>query len=188
MSMPSAVLETEVPTELTDRETHTMELRGASKKEAFFRKVEEKIQPFTFNRPSDIPEGRRAHVRLAKGSLVRGTVQVLPAGGGGDTNLHCHPDADGFWFVIKGRVEFYNVRDELLGSFGPGEGILMPRYSRYRFNQVGDEELHLLQVVGSANDGSKRRVGIGEQTRMLHKTLHYNYPGEPNGAESRSED
>ena len=48
--------------------------------------------------------------------------------------------------------------------------------------------LHLLQVVASANDGSKRRVGIGPQTRMPNKTLHYNYPGEPDGAESRSED
>ena len=186
MSMQSAVIDSEVPSELTDRETHTMELRGASKKEAFFRKVEEKIQPFSFKRPADIPKGRRAHVRLAKGSLVRGTVQVLPSGG--DTNLHCHPDADGFWFVIQGEVEFYNVRGELLGKFGPGEGILMPRYSRYRFNQVGDVELHLLQVVASANDGSKRRVGIGEQSRMTEKTLHWNYPGEADGAESRSED
>jgi mannose-6-phosphate isomerase-like protein (cupin superfamily) len=181
-------VDAEIPSELSDRTTHTIDLRGAAKKEAFFRKVEEKFQPFSFNRPDDIPEGRRAHVRLAKGSLVRGTVQVLSKGGGGDTNLHCHPDADGFWFVVKGRVEFYNVRDELLGSFGPGEGILVPRYARYRFNQVGDEELHLLQVVASANDGSKRRVGIGPQTRMPNKTLHYNYPGEPNGAESRSED
>ncbi len=177
----------DVPEELTDKKTDTIELRGAEKKEAFFRKVEEKFTPFTFDRP-DIPEGRRAHVRLAKGSLVRGTVQVLPTGGGGDTNLHCHPDADGFWFVIKGRVEFYNTRDEILGSFGPGEGILVPRYARYRFNQVGDEELHLLQVVASANDGSKRRVGIGEQTRMPHRTLHYNYPGEADGTEGQGND
>ena len=162
-------------------------MRGADKKEAFFRKVEEQFQPFTFDRP-DIPEGRRAHVRLAKASILRGTVQVLPVGGGGDTNLHCHPDADGFWFVVKGRVEFWNARNEMLGSFGAGEGILVPRYARYRFNQVGDEELHLLQVVGSANDGSKRRVGIGPQNRMPQPTLHYNYPGEPNGAESARDD
>ena len=181
-------IDAEIPSELSDKTTHTMEVRGAAKKEAFFRKIEEKFQPFSFNRPAGIPEGRRAHVRLGKGSLVRGTVQVLPKGGAGDTNLHCHPDADGFWFVVKGRVEFYNVRDELLGSFGPGEGILVPRYARYRFNQVGDEELHLLQVVASANDGSKRRVGIGPQTRAPYKTLHYNYPGEADGVESRSED
>jgi mannose-6-phosphate isomerase-like protein (cupin superfamily) len=176
----------DVPSELTDDTTKTMELRGAAKKEAFFQRIEEKFQPFSFKRPDDIPEGRRAHVRLAKGSIVRGTVQVLPSGG--DTNFHCHPDADGFWLVLKGEVEFYNVRDELLGRFGPGEGVLVPRYARYRFNQVGDEELHLLQVVGSANDGSKRRVGVGPQTRAPYKTLHYNYPGEPDGMAGAGED
>jgi mannose-6-phosphate isomerase-like protein (cupin superfamily) len=164
----------DIPEELSDKTTKTIELRGAAKKEAFFRKKEEDFQPFSFKRPDDIPEGRRAHVRLAKGSILRGTVQVLPSGG--DTNVHCHPDADGFWFVIQGCVEWYNVDGELLGSFKAGEGILVPRYARYRFNQAGDEELHLLQVVGSANDGSKRRVGIGEQNQALFNTLHYNYP------------
>ncbi len=169
----------EMPTEITDDTTKTIqfeELRGAPKKEAFFRKKEEKFQPFKFERPDDIPDGRRAHVRLATGTLVRGAVQILQSGG--DTNLHCHPDADGFWFVLKGRVEWYNVDGDLLGSFGPGEGILVPRYARYRFNQAGDEEAHLLQVIAFAHDGSKRRLGIGPQTRAPEKTLHYNYPDE----------
>ena len=173
---------TEIPSELTDKTTDTItheQLRGAAKKEAFFRKKEEDFTPFKFVRPDDIPDGRRAHVRLCKGSLVRGTVQVLP--NGGDTNVHCHPDADGFWFVLKGKVEWKNVDGDTIGVFGPGEGIMVPRYARYSFNQTGDEELHLLQVVASANDGSKRRVGIGPQNKSLFKTLHYNYPGEPDG-------
>ncbi len=180
--MATELQDTEIPTELTDQSTLNIsyeELRGAAKKEAFFREKEEKFTPFSFKRPDDIPEGRRAHVRLCKGSLVRGTVQVLPSGG--DTNIHCHPDADGFWFVIQGKVEWKNVDGELLGIFGPGEGIMVPRYARYSFNQTGDEELHLLQVVASANDGSKRRVGIGPQNKQSFKTLHYNYPGEEDG-------
>lgn len=180
--MATELQDTEIPTELTDQTTDHIsfeELRGAAKKEAFFRNKEENFTPFSFKRPDDLPEGRRAHVRLCKGSLVRGTVQILPSGG--DTNIHCHPDADGFWFVIQGKVEWKNVDGELLGVFGPGEGIMVPRYSRYSFNQTGDEELHLLQVVASANDGSKRRVGIGPQDKSPFKTLHYNYPGEPDG-------
>ena len=180
--MATQMKDSEIPTELSDQETLNIsreELRGAAKKEAFFRKKEEGFTPFSFKRPDDLPHDRRAHVRLAKGSLVRGTVQILPSGG--DTNVHCHPDADGFWFVVKGQVEWKNVDGELLGTFGPGEGILVPRYCRYSFNQTGDEELHLLQVVASANDGSKRRVGIGEQNANLLKTLHYNYPGEEDG-------
>ena len=187
--MATQIKTSDVPSELTDHDTLNIDdrekLRGAAKKEAFFREKEKKFTPLSFKRPDDIPEGRRAHVRLCKGSLVRGTVQVLPSGG--DTNVHCHPDADGFWFVLKGKVEWRNVDGDVIGTFGPGEGIMVPRYARYSFNQVGDEELHLLQVVASANDGSKRRVGIGPQTRMTSKTLHYNYPGEPNGMEGRGD-
>lgn len=180
--MATELQDIEIPTELTDQSTLNIsreDLRGEAKKEAFFRKKEEDFTPFSFKRPEDLPDGRRAHVRLCKGSLVRGTVQILPTGG--DTNIHCHPDADGFWFVIQGKVEWKDVDGEILGIFGPGEGIMVPRYSRYSFNQTGDEELHLLQVVASANDGSKRRVGIGPQDKSLLKTLHYNYPGELDG-------
>ena len=43
----------EIPTEITDDTTKTIqfeELRGAPKKEAFFRKKEERFQPFKFER------------------------------------------------------------------------------------------------------------------------------------------
>ncbi len=56
----------EIPTEITDDTTKTIqfeESRGAPKKEAFFRKKEEKFQPFKFERPdaaiSPYPRPRR---------------------------------------------------------------------------------------------------------------------------------
>ena len=79
--MATQIKTSDVPSELTDHDTLNIDdrekLRGAAKKEAFFREKEKKFTPFSFKRPDDIPEGRRAHVRLCKGSLVRGTVQEI---------------------------------------------------------------------------------------------------------------
>ena len=48
--------------------------------------------------------------------------------------------------VLNGRARFYGEGDVLLGSFGPREGILVPRGSRYWFESEGEEILELLQV------------------------------------------
>jgi mannose-6-phosphate isomerase-like protein (cupin superfamily) len=135
-------------------------LRGAAKRDAFFDSVEENIQTFSFARPEDVPADRRGDVRLCNGEILRGTVQVLPMGYA--NSLHYHPAADGMWMVLAGRARFYGKDDKLLGEFGPLGGVFIPRNGRYWFAQVGEDETHLLQVRGNANDGSKRRVDVGQ--------------------------
>lgn len=148
--------------------------RGAEKKEAFFERVEENIQTFSFARPEDVPEDRRADIRLFKGEILRGTVQILPVGFA--NSLHYHPAAEGMWMVLSGCARFYGKDDRLLGEFGPLEGVFIPRNGRYWFAQVGEDETHLLQVRGDANDGAKRRVDVGEVHANYGKNRIYELP------------
>ena len=149
----------------TSRSARERKPRGAEKKEAFFEGVEKNIQLFSFARPDDVPKDQRADVRLCKGEILRGTVQILPKGFA--NSLHYHPAAEGFWMVLSGQVRFYGHDSQFLGEFGPFGGVLIPRNGRYWFAQAGDEETHLLQIRGDANDGSKSRVDVGE--------VHANY-------------
>jgi mannose-6-phosphate isomerase-like protein (cupin superfamily) len=136
------------------------DLRGREKRESFFNRVERNIEVFSFARPDDLPADTRANVRLCKGDILRGTVQILPKEF--SNTLHYHPAAEGFWMVLSGNVRFYGPDARFLGEFGPMEGVLIPRNGRYWFHTFGGEEAHLLQVKGNANDGSKDRVDIDE--------------------------
>jgi mannose-6-phosphate isomerase-like protein (cupin superfamily) len=157
---------------VTKSRSRGSKLRGAAKKEAFFNSVEENIEIFAFGRPEDLPKGKRGNVRLCKGEILRGTVQILPKGFA--NSLHYHPAAEGFWMVLSGRMRFYYGEDhKFLGDFGPMSGVLIPRNGRYWFEQAGGEETHLLQVTGNANDGSAKRVDIGEAHAGYGKKLMY---------------
>jgi mannose-6-phosphate isomerase-like protein (cupin superfamily) len=83
-------------------------------------------------------------VALGRTDRILANVQVLREGG--ENNLHSHPHLDGFWMVLKGRVKFYGDGDVVLGEFGPHEGIVIPRGSRYWFESTSDEPLEILQV------------------------------------------
>ncbi|MCZ6446928.1 MAG: cupin domain-containing protein [Alphaproteobacteria bacterium] len=148
--------------------------RGAEKKEAFFGRVEKKIQIFSFARPDGIPDGLRGKFRLCKGEILRGSVEILPKGFA--NSLHYHPASEGFWMVLSGQARFYGHDSKPLGEFGPLEGVLIPRNGRYWFAQAGDEETHLLQVRGDANDGSKGRVDVGEVHANYGKKRIYDLP------------
>ncbi len=75
--------------------------------------------------------------------------------------------------MSKGRVKFYGPEDVLIGEFGPNEGTFTPAYSRYWFENIGDEDLELLQVSafqsGAANAGrtdaapQRYKVGSGDK-------------------------
>lgn len=77
---------------------------------------------------------------------------VQTVGEGGETNLHSHPNLDGFWFVLKGRARFYTTDDVPLGEFAAFEGILIPRGFPYWFESSGDEHLVILQVESSVKE------------------------------------
>lgn len=118
-------------------------------------------QMFRHTKPAGQKSGK-AIIRLAQSDLIRGVVQVVKVGEG-DNNMHIHTGMDGFWMVLKGRVKFYGPEDVVLGEFGPGEGILMPRGNAYWFAAVGDEDLEILQVSAFDRDVKNERIDLNPQ-------------------------
>jgi quercetin dioxygenase-like cupin family protein len=124
--------------------------------DAFFEEAEKGRMNFTFQRPDRvIPQGRKLHVKLAGTENFRASVQVLNQGG--ENNLHYHSDMDLMYIVLKGRVRFYGVGDQVVGEFGVHDGILLPEFSRYWFESVGEEEAHLLQIAGYPQGAKKSK-------------------------------
>ena len=67
------------------------------------------------------------------------------------------------WMCLKGKVTFYGSDDEILGIFGPQEGIIMPHGNAYWFVSTGDVDLEILQVVTWAPDIKDERIDLEEQ-------------------------
>ena len=123
------------------------ELRGADKKEAFHQAAEAKVHTFSFAVPDvDAPNGRINcyHAETDACSLV-----TIIMRNGYFEPAHYHPNQDGIWMVLKGKVRFYGgAHDERTVVLGPMEGIVQPENSRYWFAHEGDEEAWLLQIGG----------------------------------------
>lgn len=123
------------------------ELRGVDKKEAFHQAAEARVQTFAFSRPDVDPVPKRINCTLAKTEACSSTILVIQKGY--FEPAHYHPNQDGIWMVLKGRVRFYGgADDKVTGVLGPMEGIMQPQNSRYWFETEGDEEAWLLQIAG----------------------------------------
>jgi mannose-6-phosphate isomerase-like protein (cupin superfamily) len=141
--------------------TDSIELRGAEKKEAFFRAAEAKVHSFSFAVPDvEAPNGR-INCYLAKTDSCSATILVLRDGY--TASHHYHPNQDGIWVVLKGRVRFFGGADKaVLGEFGPFEGVKQPENSRYGFEAVGEEEAWLMQIAGYPKGPEvAKRIPIG---------------------------
>lgn len=134
--------------------------------------AETRIQAFRYQKPDKFSSGK-ASVRLCNSDVLMGLVQVVRDGG--ENNLHYHKTNDGFWLVLSGRAKFYGPGDVELGEFGRHEGIMIPRGARYWFERVGEEDLEILRVGGSADlaaknsgrtDVSKQKFIVGSAERF----------------------
>ncbi len=121
--------------------------------EARHQHAESLVSAFAYKKP-DAAIATKGFVMVGRGEYIRGVVQIVKKNGG-ENNLHYHTHAETFWFVLSGRVKFYGPEDVILGEFGTGEGIITPRFSRYWFENSGDEDLELLQVAASPEPGLK---------------------------------
>ncbi|MGY9005303.1 MAG: cupin domain-containing protein [Alphaproteobacteria bacterium] len=116
---------------------------------------------FKYEKPENLP-GDKMIVQLAGSDVIRGRVQVVRRGG--ENNLHSHDGMDGFWMTLKGRVRFYGVNDEVIGEFGPMEGILIPSGVQYWFESADEsQDLELLQMAGFDKGTNLRRVDAAPQ-------------------------
>jgi len=101
-------------------------------------------------------EDPKIHIDLCETKEQVGEVQIV--GEDGANNLHSHQDADGFWMVLGGKARFYTAGDEVIGEFGPYEGVQIPRDFPYWFESAGDEKLEILHVVSIDPELSSERV------------------------------
>jgi mannose-6-phosphate isomerase-like protein (cupin superfamily) len=123
-----------------------------------------KPQIFKYEKPES--DAGKTIVNLGTSGLIRGAVQVVKKGAG-DNNLHIHTGMDGIWMVLKGEVTFYGEGDEIIGVFGPNEGIVMPHGNAYWFASTGDVDLEILQMVTWAPDVEDKRVDLTEQKEKV---------------------
>lgn len=112
--------------------------------------AEKIVTPFHYRKPDD--EGMRVALSLCKTDLFRARVVVMKKGFG-ETNLHYHSNADSFWMVLKGRVRFHGPDERVIGDFGPNEGTSTPRFSRYWFENIGDEDLEMVHLFVTPKAG-----------------------------------
>ena len=140
--------------------------------ESLHEQAEAKVTTFSYVKPDQLNAGK-GFVGLARTDLFKAVVQVVKKDSV-ENNLHYHKRMDSFWMVIKGRVRFYGPGDVLIGEFGPNEGTITPRYSRYWFENAGDGELELLQISsytqgateGGRTDVSAQKFQIGTSERF----------------------
>src|SRR5215213_8321452 len=138
------------------------------------RHLEAEADPLTYSytKPSGV-NSAKGYVSLGRRDIVRGAVQVVKKNGG-ENNLHYHSTSASFWMVLKGRVRFYGPDDVLIGEFGPHEGTITPRYARYWFENVGEEDLEILQV-SAFSEGAKNsgRTDAAPQKFDIKTAEHY---------------
>ena len=153
----------------TEALTPEMEKRRAQRRARNEKAGPRAPQKFGYSFPDGERPGKTI-VNRGQTDLMRGLVQVVKQGEG-DNNLHIHTGMDSLWFVLKGKVRFYGPDDEVIGEFGPHEGLTTPRNNSYWFASIGDEDLEILQVASFDRDVKNERVDVNPQVWKVNKTL-----------------
>ena len=80
---------------------------------------------------------------------------------GGEVALHHHTDGDATWVVVDGEVTFHGENDEILARAERSQAVLIPRYTKYWFENSGTEPLNMFRIwarVGGTNTSKDDRV------------------------------
>lgn len=101
------------------------------------------IVKFSYEKP-DVLDAPKKHFRLARSGILGFNIQVLRDGG--ETNLHAHAAEDAAWFVLGGRVRFYETEDKVTCEAGRHEGIAIPHGSPYWFESASEEPLEIIRM------------------------------------------
>jgi mannose-6-phosphate isomerase-like protein (cupin superfamily) len=130
--------------------------------------AEATVKSFRYEKPG-AGKSAKGRVNLGKSDNIRGVVQIVKKNGG-ENNLHYHTNASSFWMVLKGRVRFYGPDNVVIAEFGPHEGTITPRYARYWFENIGEDDLEILQVgaYGDAENDSSGRTDSEPQRYQIH--------------------
>lgn len=105
------------------------------------------IVTFKYEKP-EVLDAPKKHVHLVRSGVLGFNIQVLKDGG--ETNLHAHAGEDAAWFVLGGRVRFYDTEERVAFEAGRHEGIAIPKGSPYWFESASEEPLEIIRI--SARD------------------------------------
>ena len=143
------------------------------------------LRSFQYVRP-DVLTKPKMHFNMARSEVLGFNIQVLKDGG--ETNLHAHAASDAVWFVLGGRVRFYDSHDHAFGEFGLHEGVAIPRAAPYWFESASDEPLEIIRASATklANNRRldftppvERQVNAGKVgPELLDFSKHYAKPME----------
>lgn len=141
--------------------------------EALHQKADAMVKSYRYEKPSGIDAGK-GNVFLGRGKYIKGGVQIVKRDGG-ENNLHYHSNGDSFWMVLKGRIRFYGPEDAVIGEYGPQEGLITPIWSRYWFENAGEEDAEILHVTARADASieDSGRTDLAEQRWKLGNTKHF---------------
>ncbi len=101
------------------------------------------IESFKFEAPTAL-DAPKMHFQMARSKILGLGIQVLKEGG--ETNLHAHGDQDAVWWVLGGKVRFYDGIESVFGDFGPNEGVAIPRSTPYWFESASNEPLTIIRA------------------------------------------
>lgn len=122
------------------------------------------MRKFAYVRPDESDKASKVHVPIANSDIIYCAVQYVT--NEGKTNLHSHTGMDGLWFVLSGKVRFYNEAG-LVGEFGRNEGVFVPRGTPYWFENAGDEPAEILQAESIDRSGPNERIDHEPRKRSL---------------------
>ena len=120
------------------------------------------IQTFDLNTGEMLLEGKEG-TKVARTDIT--IVEIQVAATGGETNLHSHSGSDGTWYIVSGRARFYTTDDELIGEFGAGQGVLIPRGTPYWFECISPENTVILHVFTLAKGEENQRTNYNDRSR-----------------------
>lgn len=123
---------------------------------------------FRYERPE--VTSPKATIKLAQTDILKTAVQIVRDGGG--NNLHSHAVTDTCWMVLKGKARFYGEDDEVIGEFGPYEGLTTPRGMAYWFESaIPGEDLELLQMAAKLRGEKDYRTNHNPRPVKMKKDL-----------------
>lgn len=116
-----------------------------------------RIQTFQFEKQIR-QDSTRAETSLCANEQIRGVGHVIHPGERND--IHYQSGADEFWIVLAGRARFCGSGGIMIGEFGVNDGIMIPRDTEYLIENLGSENLELIQVAAIHRGAEDKRVDL----------------------------
>lgn len=141
-----------------------------------FRSLYREGKPSFFAVEGPLPSIGRTDTALA--ATPRLTVILKCYAASGENTLHAHTTEDHVFIVLQGEVNFYGPNDEVK-TFGPMNGVMIPRGTFYRFQASEGQPLVMLRIGGAAEAGGDMFARIGFDGTLMDGNSQENKYVEP---------